>query len=397
MHPIMANIILYLDTRSVDHRNTSAIKVVISHKGRTALITSGFRVKADQWDASLQAVIGHPRAKSWNNILTAMIYNVREELFKLRREIDGISATDLKHKLAPLITGAEEQPEAPRDFLIPLMKNFATNKQKTRTRELYETTIRRLREFDADIDGIRLSAINKSWLISFDNFLSLTSPSPNARNIHLRNIRAVFNAAIDDEITTHYPFRKFALKSAPTAKRSLTARQLRAIISEPLPPHLAAYRDIFTLIFMLIGINLVDLCNLDKIIDNRIEYTRAKTGRFYSIKVEPEAAEIIQRHRGRYHLIDIGDRYDNYRNYTIRINAALKRIGNPPVCSELSTYWARHSWATIAAELDIPKETIAAALGHGGNSVTDIYIRFDDRKIDEANRRVLDYVLYNKK
>ena len=68
-----------------------------------------------------------------------------------------------------------------------------------------------------------------------------------------------------------------------------------------------------------------------------------------------------------------------------------------PLFPELTTYWARHSWATIAASLDIPKETIAAALGHGGNTVTDIYIDFDVRKIDEANRRVIDWVLYGKK
>ena len=60
-------------------------------------------------------------------------------------------------------------------------------------------------------------------------------------------------------------------------------------------------------------------------------------------------------------------------------------------------YKARHSWATIAAELEIPKETIAAALGHGGNTVTDIYIDFDRKKVDEANRRVLDWVLYGKR
>ena len=57
---------------------------------------------------------------------------------------------------------------------------------------------------------------------------------------------------------------------------------------------------------------------------------------------------------------------------------------------ELTSYWARHSWATIAASLDIPKDTIAHALGHGGNTVTDIYIDFDQRKVDEANRRVLE-------
>ena len=55
---------------------------------------------------------------------------------------------------------------------------------------------------------------------------------------------------------------------------------------------------------------------------------------------------------------------------------------------------ARHTWATIAASLDIPKETIAAALGHGGNTVTDIYINFDQKKVDDANRKVIDYVFH---
>ena len=76
----------------------------------------------------------------------------------------------------------------------------------------------------------------------------------------------------------------------------------------------------------------------------------------------------------------------------------MKRIGKggkkiiEPYFPELSGYWARHTWATIAAQLDIPKETIAAALGHSSGSVTDIYIDFDKRKIDEANRRVIDFV-----
>lgn len=55
-------------------------------------------------------------------------------------------------------------------------------------------------------------------------------------------------------------------------------------------------------------------------------------------------------------------------------------------------YWARHTLATIAASLDIPKETISHALGHGNDTVTDIYIDFDKKKVDEANRKVLDYV-----
>ena len=166
---------------------------------------------------------------------------------------------------------------------------------------------------------------------------------------------------------------------------------------------------LFFLMFMLIGINTVDLFNLKEIVDGRINYYRAKTNRLYSIKVEPEAMELINKHRGKKWLIDILDRYKDYKDYTKRINLALKKIGpykrtgkggvkeTKPLFPEISTYWARHSWATIAASLDIPRDTIAHALGHGGNTVTDIYIDFDERKVDEANRKVLDWVLYGKK
>ena len=59
----------------------------------------------------------------------------------------------------------------------------------------------------------------------------------------------------------------------------------------------------------------------------------------------------------------------------------------------MTTYWARYTWATIAAGLDIPKETIAMALGHAKFTVTDVYITFDHGKIDRANRQVIDFVL----
>lgn len=162
------------------------------------------------------------------------------------------------------------------------------------------------------------------------------------------------------------------------------------------------------LIFYLGGINIIDLCYLKEIRNGYIEYRRAKTGRLYKIKVEPEALEIIERYKGKEYLINIMDRYTDYRDYRQRINRNLGEIGTTEIVKDkigklrkkkrtasfpdLTTYWARHTWATIAAELDIPKETIAATLGHGGHDVTDIYIAFDQRKIDKAIRQVIDYV-----
>ena len=151
--------------------------------------------------------------------------------------------------------------------------------------------------------------------------------------------------------------------------------------------------------FYLIGINAVDLCALKEIVAGRIEYHRAKTNRLYSIKVEPEAMAIIKKYQSEDHLIDFLGKFKSYLSFGKQANKALHAIGEAidkkhrtKIYKGITTYWARHSWATIAAELEVPKETIAAALGHGGNEVTDVYIRFDQKKIDKANRQVIDYL-----
>jgi hypothetical protein len=151
--------------------------------------------------------------------------------------------------------------------------------------------------------------------------------------------------------------------------------------------------------FYLIGINTVDLAGLQKIIAGRVEYHRAKTNRLYSIKVEPEAEAIIEKYKGGKHLINFFDGYQSYLSFGRLMNKGLHDLGkamdaeySTNIYSGITTYWARHTWATIAAELDVPKETIAKALGHGGNEVTDVYIRFDDKKVDKANRKVIDYL-----
>lgn len=272
-------------------------------------------------------------------------------------------------------------------------------------------TLTMIRKFDHNIDTKSFEEINKAWLISFDRFLADTERSANSRAFHMRNIRAVFNDALDDEITTAYPFRKFKILQQPTRKRSLTVEQLRTLCEFPCEEYQIQYRDMFMLMFMLIGINGADLfaARPDTVVDGRLEYVRAKTHKPYSIKVEPEASKLLERYKGVEHLVWVSDVYASHKDYLHRMGVVLKQIGpverhgrggkktRQPLFPHISQYWCRHTWATIAASLDIPKETIAAALGHGGNTVTDIYIDFDRRKVDEANRRVIDWVLYGKR
>lgn len=305
----------------------------------------------------------------------------------------------------------EEEEDKQIGAFVSHFQRFIDGKTNKGTKGVYKHTLDKIRSFDHDIDKKSFEEIDLKWLNDFEHFCAQTE-SKNARNIHLRNIRAVFNNAIDYEITTAYPFRRFKIKPEATRKRSLTVEELRKLFDYPVEPYAEIYREMFKLIFMLIGINTVDLHGLESITkDGRIEYKRAKTHRDYSIKVEPEAMEIINKYRGKNGLLCIADRWSDSRNFRHQCNKALQRIG--PVerkglggkkmitaeWPELTTYFARHSWATIAYnDLQIPKDIIAQALGHSGSeSVTDIYLDKDPRLVDDANRRVLDWVLYCKK
>lgn len=404
----MATISFYLDTRATGWDRPAPLKIAIRHRNKATYIPTDIYLLPEQWDAEKQKIVDHPRAAMYNNKLAHRKLDVESELLSLA-EVGALSMMKMSDIRNAIMRKIDPVPEIDTSRLfISRFKRFTGLKNNPRTKEIYEATLSRIYAYDRKCEQLAFEEIDRAWLNSFDAFLAKTSPSANARAIHLRNIRAVFNDAIDDEITHAYPFRKYKIKRVATPKRSLSVEELRQLFSYPVEEHQRKYLDVFKLIFFLIGINIGDLCKLKRIDNGRIEYERAKTHRLYSVKVEPEAMEIIDRLKGKNWLIDPLDTCVKYKDYAKRLNLALQSIGEvekgkhgskdvKPLHKGLTTYWARHTWATIAASLDIPKETIAAALGHGGNTVTDVYINFDQKKVDEANRRVIDWVLYGKK
>ena len=321
----------------------------------------------------------------------------------------GRGNIDVK-ELSSLVKTALKLEENTDETFLGWFRRFADGKSNAGTKGVYNHTMSRMKAYDPQLAIRKFEDINLQWLEKFEKFLAETSPSKNARNIHLRNIRAVFNYAIDNEVTAFYPFRRFKIRPEETRKRSLSVEELRKLFDYPVEEYAEIYRDLFKLIFMLCGINTVDLHGLKSITkEGRIEYKRAKTGRLYSIKVEPEAMEIIEKYKGEKGLLCIADRWNDSRNFRHQLNKALQRIGvverkgrggKKMINSEfdgLTSYFARHSWATAAYEIGISKDIIAQALGHSdGHDTTNIYIKEDVRKVDKANRKVLDWVLYGK-
>ena len=407
----MITLKFYLDARAVKAGEAAPVRLSVHQCSKRAFINTGVRVKPDQWDKGLQRVRRRPDAGALNARLKELMERVEALVWDLHGQgrFRALSVTEVKNVLVAAMdpetqAPAESAPE-PRAFTLAAMMEASVRAHHGRTRELYECTVDRLRAWlGNEYEQVRPEDVTRSWLERFDAFLARTSPSRNARNIHFRNIRAAFNRAIDDELTTHYPFRGFKLRYDATAKRALTLEQLRKITTAELPESLEVFRDIWVLIFCLRGINFVDLCRLERLdADGYVRYERAKTHRRYAVKVEPEARRLIERYRGRRQLLMMLDKHPEYRVYyehlrrgLVKVTEALNRIDDGVRIDKLTTYHARHSWATAAAWLDIPKETIAAALGHGGNTVTDVYIDFDMRKVDVANRRVLDHVFYGR-
>ena len=396
----MATVKFYLDKRRQKKDGTYPIKLNVFHN-KQIMIATQLSASEKEWNGNEYSV----RAQNYKprNIVARGIINKAETvIFTLEQQEKLKSTTD--KALKKLIEDAISSKVENQKTFLYYLDEFVSKKTNQGTKSIYTTTRNKIEEYDSHCT---FESMDKSWLENFEAWMAKTM-KVNAYAIHLRNIRSVFNYAIDEEYTTLYPFRRFSIKKEETRKRSLTAEQLRLLRDYPCEEYQIRYRDMFMLMFYLIGVNAADLFNAKRsaLVNGRFEYKRAKTGKLYSIKVEPEAQDIIEKYKGKDYLLNIMDEYGNYKDFLHRMGIGLKQIGETerkglggkksrnPLFPDLSSYWARHTWATVAAELDVPKEVIAHALGHSwaNSTTTDIYIRFDMKKVDEANRKVIDFV-----
>lgn len=415
----------YLDLRRTSDEGKGRLYMVIYNNGTAAQIATGLMLHKNEFEAG--KVVGVPMAGK----LTQMIGIKRA---KLQLDIEGLAVSGYevdKMKAAEIKKAVmakrgndgeegngEDKGAGSETAFGTFAEKFIARRGKEKTRQVYEMTLRKMGEY-CDVGRLRFADISVGWLRDFEQWLGATC-SVNTRGIHLRNIRAVMNAAIDEGVVPAdlYPFRRFKIKKEETMKRSLSVGDLRRLRDYPCEGWQRKYVDVFMLSFYLAGINLVDLIGLPPLgADGVIRYRRSKTGVLCQLSVPPEARAIIERYRGERHLLWFGERLkpgaEGWHDWLHRFNEGLQKVGPSgymyvrrkgqcggkqrvkvynALFPELTSYWARHTWATLAAEIDVPDAVIDAALGHRSPCrMADIYIRRDARKVDEAVRRVIEY------
>lgn len=237
----------------------------------------------------------------------------------------------------------------------------------------------------------------------------LETMSQTSANIHLRNIRTLFNACADyvddDTVIRRYPFRKFKFRPDDKPKeKTVSIDTIRKIIF--FPPHklprVNMARDVFTLSFVLLGMNGRDLYCCREFDGKRIGYVREKTKRkgekaFIAPLIPQEIMPVFETYRdpSGERAFDFYKRYSTGENFIRAVNKGLNELCKEAVIKEnVTTYTARHSFATIARnECGVSKDDISMCLTHSsGLDITDRYIEKDWKIIDRAQRAVIDLV-----
>lgn len=391
----MIKVSIKLDKRRRLNNGKYPLKYKIARKDSAIYISSGYELKEEEWDAKNEIVKLLPDRKLINIKLSKKLSEINDSISDLQQK--GQLRFYSNKKLAQYLSHSESEEEAAQQLFKTQFINFIATKENESTISIYHNAEVKIAEY-CDYDILRIYDIDIDWLDGFVEKLKKDGNKKNTIAAYLRCIRAVINFAKKRGIVKEYVFNSYTIKMEETSKRSLDVEQLRLLWNAKLTHIRSKHRDIFFLIFFLMGINMIDLSRIENIENGRIKYRRAKTGTLYDIKVEPEAMCIIERYKGERHILKMFDKVVNYKYYEVALNDTLGKICKELNLPKISSYWARHSFATIAYEIGISMDVIADCLGHkGAHKITEIYIRKDQQKIDEANRKVIDYVLYNKR
>jgi integrase len=243
-----------------------------------------------------------------------------------------------------------------------------------------------------------------------------------AESLYVNSLKKVFLKAKEefndeDNMIIRIPFSPFAKvevqKHKPLRKRAITVKQIRDLAKIAYQDDPASHgtsrfnlgKDVFLLSFGLIGMNSIDLFYCNELKAGRINYNRSKTKdrredlAEFSVKVQPEILPLVEKYKDPtgervfnfYKLYATPDSFNQALNSINGLKEIGKRIGE----KDLQFYAARHTWATIATnDVGLDKYLVHDCLNHVDEKMksTDRYIKKDWKRIDRANRQVLDFV-----
>ena len=381
--------------------------VRVIHERKTSTIKTGISVFDHEWDAERQTVVGD-RHEIAGARLRAVAKRVESIIAVLEKSDGGYSAADVaeRYRDAEAVAGIVT-------YGLELSReNRRCGNMSASDRLKY--TMNRFQAFLASDDAagdrsamgvadIHFDEIDSRLVRRYEAYLRGEGMCPNSTSYYIRNLRSVYNMAVDSGLARpRNLFRQVFTGIAKTAKRAIPIDAIRRMKRLRLRPdsNESLARDMFLFSFYTRGMSVVDMAFLRKsdLRNGVLTYRRRKTSQLLSIKWEPAMQRIVDRcsiKESKYllPLIRVADKdaRKQYISASHTLNRSLKRIGLKVGLKEpLTMYVARHAWASIARESDVPVSVISQGMGHDSETTTLIYLANLDRgRLDDANRSII--------
>lgn len=303
-------------------------------------------------------------------------------------------------------SGRSVRPHSGQTFFVFMRETIALldNMGRVRTAETYRSSLNSFMRFRKGAD-LPFYMLDSDLIKAYETWLIRSGVCPNTSSFYLRNLRAVFNRGIEKGFSVHdNPFRHVYTGVDKTRKRAIPMEDIRQLMNmdfNRLPAQEFA-RDMFLFSFYTRGMSFVDMAFLRKedLKDGNLVYKRRKTGQQLVVKWESCMQHIVGKYvmEGSPYLLPVinvnsaEDEREQYLRTAHNINRNLKKIGQEMrLRFPLTMYVARHSWASIARDKQIPVSVISQCMGHESEKTTRIYLAsLSTDVIDHANRSVLE-------
>ena len=286
------------------------------------------------------------------------------------------------------------------------------NNNKCGNRLIYKGSYNSLKVFTKNQLDIPFSAIDISWLNKYEKWLRSKGNKETTMSLMFRTLRSAYNKAIKAKCArkSDYPFDEYKINKfdTKTQKRAIAKTEVLKFTKEVdnigKRQYVQLSKDIFIFSYLCGGINFTDIANLTKvnITNGRIHYIRQKTGKLIKLGISEEAMQIIKKYESesKGYLFPILNanihktplqKQNRIHKMLGKINKNLKLIAAQlNVDANMTTYVARHSFASVLKKSGVSIACISEALGHSDLSTTQVYLdSFDNEQIDAAMQNLL--------
>lgn len=377
----------------------------IIHRRIARQINTGYRLFTHEWDCAQGRVdVTSATDDVRHRYLEALETDLKKDLSRLQAIVTRIEGSGRNYDADGIVAlfGTARNDVGFVAFARTLIAHLS-GIGRTSISTAYATTISSFLRFLDDRRDVALADFDSDLMQAYEVWLRAGGLCPNSSSYYIRNLRAIYNRAVERELTVqNHPFRHVYTGVDKTVKRAVPLRVIRRIRDMDLTdsPALDYARDMFMFSFYTRGMSFVDMAFLQKkdLHNGILSYRRRKTNQLLTIKWEKPMQDIVDKYdttASPYILPiirDIGrDGRRQYKNVAHFVNIKLKSIGRRiNLDIPLTTYVARHGWASIARSKNIPLATISEAMGHDSETTTRIYLAsLDTSVVDRANHIIL--------